>query len=152
MKAVQLNFLKVTAVALLVAGCGGGGGTTDGGTASNPPPATGSTTTTTTFVTGAIAGFGSVIVNGVRYDTDSAQVSIEDKPATAGELTLERQRLADLRAASDASAADASTARAEVASLQASLDRLAALVEAAGHRQGKSQPKRTVRASVVGDA
>ncbi len=40
------------------------------------------------FVTGAIAGFGSVIVNGVRYDTDSAQVSIEDKPATAGELRV----------------------------------------------------------------
>ena len=31
MKAVQLNFLKVTAVALLVAGCGGGGGTSDDG-------------------------------------------------------------------------------------------------------------------------
>ena len=75
-------------MALLVAGCGGGGGTTDDGTTSNPPPATGSTTTTTTFVTGAIAGFGSVIVNGVRYDTDSAQVSIEDKPATAGELRV----------------------------------------------------------------
>ena len=87
MKSVQWNFLKVTAVALLVAGCGGGGGgATDGGTTSNPPPATGSTKTT--FVTGAIAGFGSVIVNGVRYDTDSAQVSIEDKPATAAELKV----------------------------------------------------------------
>ncbi|MEY2920411.1 MAG: hypothetical protein RL261_1716, partial [Pseudomonadota bacterium] len=86
MKSVQWNFLKVTAVALLVAGCGGGGGTTGGGTTSNPPPATGSTKTT--FVTGAIAGFGSVIVNGVHYETDSAQVSIEDKPATAGQLRV----------------------------------------------------------------
>ena len=83
MKSVQKNVPGMMAVALLAAGCGGGGGGTDGGTTSNPPPATG--TTTTTFVTGAIAGFGSVIVNGVRYDTDSAQVSIEDKPATAGE-------------------------------------------------------------------
>ena len=86
MKSVQWNFLKVTAVALLVAGCGGGGGATGDGTTSNPPPATGSTKTI--FVTGAIAGFGSVIVNGVRYDTDSAQVSIEDKPATAAELKV----------------------------------------------------------------
>ena len=88
MKSVQWNFLNVAAVALLVAGCGGGGGTTDDGATSSPPPATGTTTTKTTFVTGAIAGFGSVIVNGVRYDTDSAQVSIEDKPATAGELRV----------------------------------------------------------------
>ena len=87
MKSVQWNFLKVAAVALLVAGCGGGG-TSDDGAPSNPPPATGTTTTKTTFVTGAIAGFGSVIVNGVRYDTDSAQVSIEDKPATAAELKV----------------------------------------------------------------
>jgi hypothetical protein len=86
MKSVQKNVPGMMAVALLVAGCGGGGGGTDGGTTSNPPPATG--TTTTTFVTGAIAGFGSVIVNGVRYDTDSAQVSIEDKPAAAGELKV----------------------------------------------------------------
>jgi mono/diheme cytochrome c family protein len=86
MKSVQWNFLKVAAVALLVAGCGGGGGATGGGTTSNPPPATGSTKTT--FVTGAIAGFGSVIVNGVHYETDSAQVTIEDKPATAGQLRV----------------------------------------------------------------
>ncbi len=89
MKSVQRNFFKIAAVALLVSGCGGGGGgggATDGGTTSNPPPATGSTKTT--FVTGAIAGFGSVIVNGVRYDTDSAQVSIEDKPATASQLKV----------------------------------------------------------------
>ncbi|MDH4167125.1 MAG: DUF5666 domain-containing protein [Gammaproteobacteria bacterium] len=85
MKSVQWNFLKVAAVALLVAGCGGGGASDDGAP-SNPPPATGSTKTS--FVTGAIAGFGSVIVNGVRYDTDSAQVSIEDKPATAAELRV----------------------------------------------------------------
>ena len=86
MKSVQKNVLGMMAVALLVAGCGGGGGATDGGTASSPPAATGSTKTM--FVTGAIAGFGSVIVNGVRYDTESAQVSIEDKPATAGELKV----------------------------------------------------------------
>lgn len=86
MNPVQKNVAGMTAVALLVAGCGGGGGATDDGTASNPPAATGSTRTM--FVTGAIAGFGSVIVNGVRYDTDSAQVSIEDKPATAGELKV----------------------------------------------------------------
>jgi mono/diheme cytochrome c family protein len=86
MNAVQRNVLKVSALALLVAGCGGGGGGGDDGPAVNPPPTGGAGKTV--FVTGAIAGFGSVIVNGVRYDTDSAQVSIEDRPATAQELRV----------------------------------------------------------------
>jgi chromosome segregation ATPase len=50
--------------------------------------------------------------------------------ATTAELALERQRLADLRVASEVTAADAATARNEAASLQASLSRLAALIEA----------------------
>jgi mono/diheme cytochrome c family protein len=83
---MQRNVLKVSALAMLVAGCGGGGGGGDSSTGVNPPPTGGAGKTV--FVTGAIAGFGSVIVNGVRYDTDSAQVSIEDRPATAQELRV----------------------------------------------------------------
>jgi mono/diheme cytochrome c family protein len=83
---MQRNVLKVSALAMLVAGCGGGGGGSSDGPAVNPPPTGGAGKTV--FVTGAIAGFGSVIVNGVRYDTDSAQVSIEDRPATAQELKV----------------------------------------------------------------
>jgi mono/diheme cytochrome c family protein len=89
MKSVHANAFKVAAVALLVAGCGGGGGESSGGSISSPPPppvTAGSTKTV--YVTGAIAGFGSVIVNGVRYETDAAQVSIEDKPATAAQLRV----------------------------------------------------------------
>ncbi len=57
--------LAVLAAAGLVA-CGGGGG---GGTDTNPPPVgTGS------FTSGAISGFGSVIVNGVRFDDSGAEV------------------------------------------------------------------------------
>jgi len=84
MKSVHRKFLNVAAMAMLVAGCGGGGG----GSMSSPPPSTGGTTTKTVFVTGAIAGFGSVIVNGVRYDTDSATVRIDDKAATPGQLQV----------------------------------------------------------------
>jgi hypothetical protein len=84
MKSVQRKFLNVAAMAMLVAGCGGGGG----GSTSSTPPSTGGTTTKTVFVTGAIAGFGSVIVNGVRYDTDSATVRIDDKAATPGQLKV----------------------------------------------------------------
>jgi hypothetical protein len=82
----QRNVLKLAAMAVLVAGCGGGGGDESGGGTSNPPP--NGATSQTVFATGAITGFGSVIVNGVRYDTDSAQVSIEDRPASAMDLQV----------------------------------------------------------------
>jgi hypothetical protein len=56
--------------ALLVA-CGGGGGS-DTATAGN------------SYAQGAIAGFGSVIVGGVRYDDSAATVSDEDGNASTG--------------------------------------------------------------------
>lgn len=68
---------------------------------------------------------------------------------TSAELMLEKQRVGDLRAASELSAAEAVAARSQVASLQASLDRLAALVErgiphdskaARNRRGGKPSP------------
>jgi len=63
----------------------------------------------------------------------------------AAELALERQRLAALVSASEASAAEAFTARAQVNSLQASLDRVAALVEAGNQRAAKAIRKRSAK-------
>jgi hypothetical protein len=51
--------------AALVAGCGGGGSASGG-------------TGATAFTAGPIRGFGSIIVNGVRFDDSSAQVENED--------------------------------------------------------------------------
>jgi mono/diheme cytochrome c family protein len=83
MKSVKKNWILTAAVAVLVAACGGGGGS---GGATGGPPVTG--TTKTTFVTGAISGFGSVIVNGVRYESDSATVTLEGHPGTVGQLKV----------------------------------------------------------------
>lgn len=69
------------AVAILVAACGGGGGNS-----ADPPATTG--TSQTTIVRGMISGFGSVIVNGVHYESDSARVSLEGKPGTVTELKV----------------------------------------------------------------
>lgn len=68
---------------MVLAACGGGGGSTaaPSPTVSAPPPST-----KTTYVTGNISGFGSVIVNGVRYESDAATVSKEGKVATQNEL------------------------------------------------------------------
>ncbi|HEY5642284.1 MAG TPA: DUF5666 domain-containing protein, partial [Woeseiaceae bacterium] len=67
----------------LLTACGGGGGY-DGG--SNPPPPTGGITRTGDAVAvGPITGFGSVIVNGVEYETDAATTFIHDDNPSAGQ-------------------------------------------------------------------
>jgi hypothetical protein len=61
--------LQLAAAALLLAGCGGGGaGPSSGGTGAAP----------TSFATGHISGFGSIIVNGVRFDDSAATVLDDD--------------------------------------------------------------------------
>ena len=95
----KLGLLAVGALTLGLTACGGGGGSTSAPTANVPAPPT--ATTPVTFVTGAISGFGSVIINGVRYESDSATVSKEGKSATqtdlkAGEvITLRAEKGAD---------------------------------------------------------
>ena len=64
---------------------------------------------------------------------DREQVHAALRSATAAELSVERERLKELRVTNDAAAADAAAARAQVARLQASLDRLASLVESGAH-------------------
>src|SRR6056297_867265 len=56
-------------------GCGGGGTASQPPTSSNPPPAT----STKVSASGVITGFGSVYVNGVRYDTSAADIEFEDE-------------------------------------------------------------------------
>jgi hypothetical protein len=76
-------FIQLVAAASLLAGCGGGGG--DGGSS---PFGTGSAASSS-FAAGTIAGFGSVIVNGVRFDDSRARVSDDDgQAADASALRL----------------------------------------------------------------
>ncbi len=79
--------IKFTLALIASAGifsCGGGGDTQvavapgSGGTGVAPPSLT----------VGAITGFGSVIVNGVRYDNKAAKVEIEDDDDDGGGLKL----------------------------------------------------------------
>ena len=58
--------MQLLLAALVLTGCGGGG-------SSSASADSGST-----FATGAITGFGSVIVNGVRFDSSSASISDDD--------------------------------------------------------------------------
>lgn len=80
MKARRWGMGGVAAVlaAALVAACGGGGGggSTDGGT------------TASTFAAGPITGFGSIIVDGVRFDDSAAEVENEDGGGSRDDLKL----------------------------------------------------------------
>jgi Domain of unknown function (DUF5666) len=68
---------KLLCVAAVLAGCGGGGGDSS------------ADTTATAFAAGPITGFGSVIVNGVRFDDSSARISDDDGVShNSGELKL----------------------------------------------------------------
>lgn len=60
----------------LLAGCGGGGGDSATAAASGSSTSAG-TSAATDYTVGAITGFGSVIVNGVRYD-DSSVKAVDD--------------------------------------------------------------------------
>lgn len=65
-----------TTLVLLAAACSGGGGISGTGNMSSG------------FAFGPIDGFGSVIVNGVRFDTSSATFTAEGMPATQADLSI----------------------------------------------------------------
>jgi Domain of unknown function (DUF5666) len=69
----------LTGVALAVVACGGGGGSSVAGVGSG---GTGS------FSVGTVTGFGSVYVNGLRYDDASASVSDDDGARSRSDLKL----------------------------------------------------------------
>ena len=101
--AVALSF-----VAALVTGCGGGGG--DAATSSNAAPATASAAA---YTQGTITGFGSVIVNGVRFDESTAAVTDDD-----GTLKSASALRLGMRVEVDSARVDASTATARASAVR----------------------------------
>lgn len=77
------KFPKLALVALssLLFACGGGSGVGSGGTGTSPTTTTASGTET--VAVGPISGFGSIIVNGVKYDDSAAGVTSDDRGGIA---------------------------------------------------------------------
>ena len=86
--------LALAAAALHLA-CGGGGGSSDGGGGAQ---AAGTATSE-----GPITGFGSVIMNGVRWNTDDAAFEIDGRPGTQADLRVGMIVRVEGRKASDGS-------------------------------------------------
>ncbi|MDH3417849.1 MAG: DUF5666 domain-containing protein [Gammaproteobacteria bacterium] len=77
----SLQIVSVIGAAVLVAACGGTSGPTVAGIDRTGSPSA-------AFAYGSISGFGSIIVNGVRYDTSTATFTIDDSPGTEAELEV----------------------------------------------------------------
>jgi hypothetical protein len=82
MKALNRT-LSLLAVAALLVGVGACS-SSDSGDGSSPPP----DATTGVVSLGVITGFGSVYVNGIRYDTTGAQIMVNNRVATQAELKV----------------------------------------------------------------
>lgn len=85
----------VLAIAALHLACGGGGGSSGGGGSAQPAG--------TASSEGPITGFGSVIMNGVRWNTDAAAFEIDGRPGTQDDLRVGMIVRVEGRKASDGS-------------------------------------------------
>ena len=84
MKNVRLVILSI--VFALAVGCGGGGGGGDSSIVNPPPQPPVGGIGRTGIAQGPISTFGSVVVNGVRYDTSSATFTINGLSGSQDDL------------------------------------------------------------------
>ena len=88
---IQATRLITTLIAIILtlAACGGGSSGITGTTPPPPPGNTGGITGTgVAFAIGPVTGFGSVIVNGVTYDTSNAAFDLDGVVATQGDFKV----------------------------------------------------------------
>ena len=76
--------MTISALLLALGACGGSDSNQDDGTPLPPPPPA----TTGILSTGVITGFGSVYLNGERYDTTDVSVTMDDQAADMSQLRV----------------------------------------------------------------
>lgn len=79
---ISKTFALIITSLAIVSCSGGGGGSSDGGGSGGGIGGTG------VSARGSIDGFGSIFVNGIRYDTSNADISLDDNSATEDMLAL----------------------------------------------------------------
>ncbi len=85
----KLSILTIVTLLAGLTGCGGGGG---GELTASPPPAPPPPPTSgigrTGLAYGPVSNFGSIIVNGVEYETDSTVFTNDDEPGSESDLKV----------------------------------------------------------------
>jgi len=82
----NINSAIISFLLALLVGCGGGGGSTTPPADNNAPPVGGIGRTGKAL--GPISTFGSIVVNGVHYDTSSANFTINGAPGSQDDLRV----------------------------------------------------------------
>lgn len=81
--------ITASALALILTACGGGGGGgIAGGAVTNAATGGGSKSSVSQSTTGTIDGFGSIFVNGVKFETDDAEVIINGETRSEDALSV----------------------------------------------------------------
>jgi Domain of unknown function (DUF5666) len=75
---VKLAALSVS-IAVGLSACGGGSGDSEANLSNTPSNLPSTAVTTTATAVGSVTGFGSVIVDGVKYDDSQAKVTLDEK-------------------------------------------------------------------------
>ncbi len=86
------TFTAVAAAVLLVA-CGGGGGGDGTAAMASTPADAGTAVSTALHLSGTVTGFGSVIIDGQKFDDSAANVKIDTNPAAPDSATLSDLKL-----------------------------------------------------------
>ena len=84
----NINTLIYALILTLVASCGGGGSDSTPIVEPPPPPPPTGGIGRTGIAMGPISTFGSVVVNGVRYETTTANFTVNGSPGTQDDLRV----------------------------------------------------------------
>ena len=86
--------IPLTALALALSACGGGGSNSaNSGASGSNSAANAAISSEKEFVSGTVTGFGSVIVEGVRYDDSNAKIQMEVDPAAPKSIPVSDLKL-----------------------------------------------------------
>ena len=88
MKTIHRQKTLVVALGLALYGCGGGGGGSVGSLPAESDSSLIASNSSAVSSTGTIDGFGSIFVNGVEFETDEAEVSLDGERSNHGGLRL----------------------------------------------------------------
>jgi hypothetical protein len=90
---LSLATVAVAALAALTACGGGGGGAEPGSTSSTPAPTPAADAAKPLSVTGTVTGFGSIIIDGKKYDDSIATITVDNGSSQASALPLSDLKL-----------------------------------------------------------